>query len=214
MLEFIAYSSMLIDHIGYYFLNNAMVFRIIGRISMPCFIFILVRGFRHTENVKNYIIRVFLCACISQPLYRIVFEKDDLNICFTFSLCLIIMYLLNNDKMHFSWRVLGLTFSISCISLASFEYEMYAVALSIGYTVIGNRYSRMIFSIVIIFLLTITFEPDMLQLYSVFGVVICTILPESEKDVRIRWKRMNYFIYPLHLLLAIVVKEWLHSILN
>lgn len=75
MIEYIAYISMIIDHIGYYFLNNNMVFRIIGRASMPCFVFLLVRGIRNTENAKQYFFRIFLCGCISQPLYKMVFQK-------------------------------------------------------------------------------------------------------------------------------------------
>ena len=70
-LKIIAIVTMLIDHIGYYFENNMnntiyIILRIIGRISMPLFAYLLVQGFFYTQNLKKYILRIFVFAIITQ----------------------------------------------------------------------------------------------------------------------------------------------------
>ena len=57
-LKIVAIITMLIDHIGYYLYPNLnletyVAFRIIGRISMPIFAFLIVQGFLHTKNIKK-----------------------------------------------------------------------------------------------------------------------------------------------------------------
>ena len=68
ILKIIAIIFMTLDHIGYYLeqYDNLVVitsiFRILGRISFPLFIFLLVEGVIHTKNTRNYFIRLGLLA--------------------------------------------------------------------------------------------------------------------------------------------------------
>ena len=57
MLEFIAI-LMIIDHIG--FLWGILVFRIIGRLAMPIFIFNLAKGTLLTKDYPKYLFRLWL----------------------------------------------------------------------------------------------------------------------------------------------------------
>ena len=64
ILKVIAVVSMTFDHVGY-FLGSyencqeiTKIFRIIGRLAFPLFIFLLVEGIIHTKNIKNYLIRL------------------------------------------------------------------------------------------------------------------------------------------------------------
>ena len=74
-LKWVAMITMLIDHIGYVFFQTSPyyeLFRIIGRISFPLYCYLLVEGFFHTSNLKNYWIRMGILAVISQlPFYLI-----------------------------------------------------------------------------------------------------------------------------------------------
>ena len=72
-LKIIAIIAMIIDHIGSYFvaqINQDLyyIFRIIGRIVMPIFLYLLIQGFFHTKNIKKYIFRVFCLATITQVI--------------------------------------------------------------------------------------------------------------------------------------------------
>ncbi|MDD4375179.1 MAG: TraX family protein [Clostridia bacterium] len=114
VLKVIAMITMLIDHIGYYFADNIntniyYICRIIGRISMPLFLYMLVQGFFYTKNLKRYIIRVFSLALITQLLIYIVSLFDvrkssltvvtNLNVLFSFSLLLIVFWLLHEKNI-------------------------------------------------------------------------------------------------------------------
>jgi hypothetical protein len=112
ILKIIAITAMVVDHIGYYFaflmINEIYTtLRIIGRISMPIFVFLLVEGYFHTKNLKKYLIRMLSFAILTQLviyslwlinclyvntyIFNGVFE---LNILFSFTLSLIILYVL------------------------------------------------------------------------------------------------------------------------
>lgn len=81
----------------------------IGRLAAPIFMFCITVGFRYTNNIKKYILRVFTFALISQIPYILFtqseeyssgfskleitpFYKIDLNIMFTLGLGLVALY--------------------------------------------------------------------------------------------------------------------------
>ena len=70
VLQWIAVITMLIDHVGYYLLNDFEPFRMIGRLAMPLFIFMLVEGFKKTSSRPRYFARIFVTALIAEiPVY-------------------------------------------------------------------------------------------------------------------------------------------------
>jgi len=76
-LKIIAVLTMILDHIGYYFSfiligNVYLAFRILGRISMPIFVFLIIQGYFHTKNLKKYIFRIFTSAIITQCVLLLV----------------------------------------------------------------------------------------------------------------------------------------------
>ena len=52
-LQLIALITMLIDHIGAFLMGDDIVMRLIGRIAMPLFCFMLAEGFLHTKSRKK-----------------------------------------------------------------------------------------------------------------------------------------------------------------
>lgn len=67
VLKIIALISMTFDHVGFMLMEIfkvenlqtlAYIFRAIGRISMPIFIFVLIEGLMHTKNIKKYLLRL------------------------------------------------------------------------------------------------------------------------------------------------------------
>lgn len=77
-LKYIALFSMFLDHVGviyHSFLPKAVYFslRMVGRLSFPLFCFLLVEGFFHTHNQKNYQKRLFIFALLSEVPYDLAF---------------------------------------------------------------------------------------------------------------------------------------------
>lgn len=80
-LKIIAITAMTIDHVGAVLYPEALWLRLIGRLAMPIFAFLLVEGYHHTASLPRYLLRLFIFALISQPIYRLAFPQG-LNIFF------------------------------------------------------------------------------------------------------------------------------------
>lgn len=88
LLKIVALLTMLIDHIGYLYFPEEMLFRTIGRIAFPIFAYQVALGFQKTSSRLRYAKRLFIFALISQVPYfwfnpSLAFEWQGLNIMFT-----------------------------------------------------------------------------------------------------------------------------------
>ena len=124
-LKWIALITMLIDHIAatmmqYFdiveqlfnidteFIYNVM--RGIGRISFPIFCFCIVEGFIHTRNIKKYLIRLFIFAVITEPIYDLAFFGIPLylgyqNVLWTFLIAILMLMAIKKYDKNFIIRL-------------------------------------------------------------------------------------------------------------
>ena len=112
LLKLIALLTMMIDHIGvvYQPLFDVSLYRYIGRIAFPIFVFFVAEGCRRTSNIEKYVLRLGAFALISElpftlalaPLVRRPNGLFDLgaynlfsnqNVFFTFFLGTVCVYL-------------------------------------------------------------------------------------------------------------------------
>ncbi len=94
ILKIVGILSMTLDHIGYVLQNIypidsleilAYVFRHIGRLALPIFIFVLLEGLTHTKNIKKYLLRIGIEALliyISITLIQVI-GKESFNFGYT-----------------------------------------------------------------------------------------------------------------------------------
>ncbi|MBN2796044.1 MAG: hypothetical protein JXR88_11605 [Clostridia bacterium] len=92
MLKLVAMITMFIDHLGHMGIVNMVIdhlnglgmhitydyytlFRTIGRIAFPIFAYQVALGYSKTSNLKKYMTRLFLFACIAHIPY-VVFNRD------------------------------------------------------------------------------------------------------------------------------------------
>ena len=71
VLKIIACVTMLIDHIGFMFFPTYTSFRIIGRIAMPVYCFLMAEGAYYTKNKKKYLGRMLLFAALSEIPFNV-----------------------------------------------------------------------------------------------------------------------------------------------
>lgn len=74
-LKMLAIAAMLVDHIGHIFFADALWMRMIGRLTFPIMAFFIVQGYRHTRNLRRYIIRLLVAAAVSAIPFALAFDN-------------------------------------------------------------------------------------------------------------------------------------------
>ncbi len=97
-LKMIALGCMVADHIGFVFFPQNIVLRLIGRLSFPIFAFLIAQGFKHTKDVRKYLIRLAVFAVASEIPFDLVvsgklYSAQQQNIFFTLLLGLMALML-------------------------------------------------------------------------------------------------------------------------
>ena len=85
-LKLIAMLTMTIDHIGAILLPQYRFLRVIGRLSMPIYAFMIAEGCHHTHDRKAYFLRLLGLALLCQVVYAAVDRSLYQCILVTFSL--------------------------------------------------------------------------------------------------------------------------------
>jgi len=146
-LKMIAIITMLIDHIGAIFIpENTLlntIFRGIGRLAFPIFVFLIVEGFYHTSNIKRYLARLGIFALLSEIPFDIAFYNSNYsganlvreinkgayaavlkrmmqhqNVFFTLFLGLLLITLINRTEKKFSKQTIYSSMMIAALTLA------------------------------------------------------------------------------------------------
>lgn len=159
-LKIVAVIFMIIDHFAYYFhyaISTELYTwcRILGRISMPIFVYLLVQGYFNTKSLKKYKIRLFISAVITQGLilivkyinlkyynYYTINVYDILNILFSMFLSLILICLIDRKVLYANNfitsvfdKLIRLAFIIGIVILylkLNFDYKYFLPLLAIS----------------------------------------------------------------------------------
>lgn len=201
---------MLIDHIGAVLLPQYEILRIIGRISFPIFAYTLVEGFCHTHDVRKYMMRLGICALISEvPFDLAVFgtslEFSHQNVFFTWFLGILMLYLLLKAPNTFSKVV-------------------YVLAMLLLSEFLNTDYSSMGLLMILIFYLfrdkkivkyigvaaTNVLLMGGLQVYAPLALVPIALHSGEQGP---RCKKFFYAFYPAHLLIIYLISLFFSLVL-
>ena len=201
-LKLLAAATMVVDHIGVVFFPEYPGFRIIGRVSFPLFVWLLVQGEAHTKDIGQYGLRLGALGIISQPFYQIVLGADRPNILFQLLLGLGCLRLTRNyPKFALPIWLLGAAVAL----LINVSYDVYGIAL-----LAMTRYFRPTLAwwmIWVGFHLVWAWSAGPYQLPVVL-VPILFHLANGHRGQKARW---FYGFYPGHLILLWVVQQLLVS---
>ena len=158
-LRIIACVTMLIDHIGY--LYGIMAFRYIGRLAFPIFAFLLVNGYRHTRDVKKYMLRLAAFAVVSEIPYNLFFgggqilnpNKQNVFITLLLGLCCIILMDIAK-KRHILLSVIPVIFFCYAAFKFKCDYDYIGILTVVSCHVFYNKdiKSRIFLAIAMLFL--------------------------------------------------------------
>ena len=74
IMKLIAMSTMVVDHVAYWFVNNNNLMRNIGRMAFVIYAFLMAESFYHLkdkpERLKRHVVKLFLLALITEVPYN------------------------------------------------------------------------------------------------------------------------------------------------
>ena len=208
-LKWVAIITMTIDHVGAVLYPELRILRFVGRIAFPLFAYLLVLGLENTRNVRNYLIRLFVFAAISQVPFFLALDYapfELLNIFFTLGLGLMFVYFFQKASI-FAFIPLLASF------LINFDYGIYGLAL-IGCMALLRKNTKLGIALIVLLncLFLFPFSSQFLSLAALPLIVLhdtgyLSIVKDYGEDYKIPlWRKYFFYIfYPLHLFLIYVV---------
>ena len=125
-LKILAAIFMTIDHIGVILLPRVLLLRLIGRLALPIYAFMIAEGCKYTRNKKKYFGMVFGLGSVCQIVYYLFDGSLYFSILITFSLSILMVYALQywkQKKTAFSGLVFGAAVAAVYLLNQAFEID-------------------------------------------------------------------------------------------
>ena len=214
-LKYIAFLSMLIDHVNKALMYPLLtengflryvsdVFDILGRVAFPLFMFFLVEGFFKTGNRFKYLLNLIVFGIISEipfDLFQsaVLFQPNSNNVMFTLALALAMIWVIDELKVPKSYIIPSvLWFPVSIIIVITvcllsmiwgLDYEYHGILIAYFFYIFRNN---PILSIIGGYLSIFKTPWALLG----FGLTLTYNGKRGKQN-----KILNYLFYPVHLLI-------------
>ena len=214
-LKYIAFLSMLIDHVNKALMYPLLtengflryvsdVFDILGRVAFPIFMFFLVEGFFKTGNRFKYLLNLIAFGIISEipfDLFQsaVLFQPNSNNVMFTLALALVMIWVIDELKVPKSYIISPvLWFPVSIIIVITvcllsmiwgLDYEYHGILIAYFFYIFRNN---PILSIIGGYLSIVKTPWALLG----FGLTLAYNGERGKQN-----KILNYLFYPVHLLI-------------
>ena len=217
-LKVVALLTMTLDHVGYMMVfyriapDVAIIFRIIGRISMPLFCFMIAEGAIHTKSFNKYALRLGIMASVVSLViigsYEIPFfrnnglsMKGEGVIFIDLLLGAVSIYLLRQKKWYLKiLAILPLLFGIASFIAEEFDYcGCYGESWWIPYF-IRPQYGWYGIGLIIFFY----FAHLLTDLFIKFASSISQIPADSYKDTYFERNSFNIFSVVVLILVTVI----------
>ena len=214
VLKIIAIITMFCDHLGYAIYGKFSYFNYIGRIAFPIFAFGISEGYLHTKSRKNYLMRLFLFALISQApfmFFNSMFREGFmLNIFFTLFIGLVAIIGYENCKNKAIGFLLVICLSITADTL-KVDYGYWGILVIFIFHIFKEK--KMLMNLSFIGICLVKYIPSyitsnfyyaypLLFIFTVLSLIFINLYNgEKGKDT----KYLLYGFYPAHLMLLYVM---------
>jgi len=120
-----------------------MIFSIVGGLTFPIMAYFVVEGYRHTSNIKKYMLRLLIFGIIATPLHMIVIDFPWLNIMFTIILSLLVLLLYDKLKPRKLFWIIFVV-AVTPLSFMFFEHYAFGVLMVVLFHAIKDERKRRI----------------------------------------------------------------------
>ena len=213
-LKIIAAISMVLDHIGLVLFPGEEIFRILGRIALPIYAFLIAEGCRHTRNRKKYLGLIASMGIAFQVFYFVFMDDLYQGILITFSLSICLIYsiesFINNknilNRILMSLVIFGVLFvTLACPDIFGkygfeIDYGIWGVSLPVIVYFAPDHDSRVLFLSIFLGIRGFFARWTWWPLMSIPFIA----LYNGERGKK-NMKYFFYLFYPLHLVIIYAV---------
>ena len=205
MLKIIAAVTMLIDHIGYIFFPGKMLWRVIGRIAMPIFAFMISEGCCYSRNKLRYFLSVFVLGMLCQTVYVAFAGGWELCMPVNFSLSILLVCSLEQAVKERNWLwallfVLGIALVYLLNEVVTLDYGFWGCMLPVFCCLprLFGRQERWLRVLTLgIGMVILSYHSSVWQWYSLMALPL--LLLYSGQRGKAKMKYFFYIFYPAHL---------------
>ena len=203
-LKLIALISMTCDHVGLQLFPDVLILRILGRLALPIFAYMIAEGCRYTRNRKKYLLRMASLAVVCQAVYFFAMGSLYQCILVTFSLSISLIFTLdnlqNNPGIKAQMLALGsfLAVFVLCVVLPDFvpgfeiDYGLMGVLLPVLI-----YFGRPVHHFLLAGLILLCFSYGGLQWWCLAAIPLLSVY--NEQRGKYNMGKLFYIYYPLHL---------------
>lgn len=231
-LKILACLFMLVDHMGLLLFPQALWMRYVGRLAYPLFAYFIAEGCRYTRNKTRRFLSVFVLAVICELVY-IILEGYYGNILLTFSISILLIYLLQGSKAalkkHNALSVAVTAIFVVSVVLVYFfckyigvDYGFFGVVTPVLVTLfdspdkkkeefVGGKSRALSLVMLTVGLSLLSFINPVFdfQYYSLLAIII--LLLYNGKKGKHSFKYGFYVFYPLHLVLLWIIALYISA---
>lgn len=207
-LKLLAMLAMTCDHVGLQLFPELDFLRWIGRLAMPLYAYMIAEGCRYTRNRKRYFMGIALLGLVCQLVYFFAMGSLYQCILVTFSLSILLIYLLDNAKGFLGWVNLFIGIFIAwflssmlpeMLAHTDFriDYDMWGIALPVLIYLGKNRKESLLLAALGLVMLGINYGGE--QWLGLLALIPLAFYDGTRGKARIKW--LFYLYYPAHLVI-------------
>ena len=221
-LKIIAVSAMLFDHFigGFVPISDiySIILRIPGRIAAPIMCFMISEGYKHTHDVKKYILRLFVFSLISHIPYNLYFGLgffQTTSVMWGLFLGLLALTVIKSDK--YNVIIKSGVLLLCCFLSIRANWNYLAVLWIVAFGVFSGNFKKQALSLIIIGLIQIipiyigigpvTENCPHFYRFGIYLALPLLYLYRGEKGrSSVLLSKFFYYFYPVHLVVLYVIK--------
>ena len=214
-LKLIAAATMFIDHMGLMLFPGNLLLRVIGRLALPIYAYMIAEGCKYTRNKKKYFAMVFGLAVVCQTVYFFFAGSSYLSILFTFSLSILTIYALQGYKSDPSAKT-GLLFAGTVAAvyflnqIFTIDYGFWGCMLPVFAAMLqGTAQDKKAANLTMLALglVLLAMDSGSIQFWSLLSLPLLMLY--SGKRGKWNMKYFFYIFYPAHLVLLEMIALFL-----
>ena len=207
-LKILAMIAMTCDHVGLQLLPKVFVLRLIGRLALPIYAYMIAEGCRYTRDRKNYLLRLVSLAAVCQVVYFFAMGSLYQCILVTFSLSVGLIYLMDSMKAKIRWGRLSLAVWAVFFLCEILPELLPGTDFAIDYGITGVLLPVMIYAWnpvrgLVTGLVLMGLQHGGFQWYALAAIPLLMLY----NGQRGKWKigKLFYFYYPAHLVVIYLI---------